>query len=444
MKIKKIICGFLTAAMLTSALGISASAANIGCRLSGFVYNGTSLPNTIELYDNIDTNFENPIDTITAPTGVFEFENVQPGTYSIKAERTGGLCCTITNIPVTSDLDISQAFETCLGDVNGDGKINADDLILVNNNYKRESSIKSISDPDIETNITSGGSPLSGSISGNLGGLAGTITLYDNTGNLIESKSDTIGNFIFENVPNGIYSVKFERPICTSYEIKDIVINGCNIDIATPLKIYLGDLNEDGIVNQLELDFVNTNYGKSNKTIQYMESSPSQTWDVSGWQTPVGGVFASLHEGVLYVYGNGAVRDYANSYWKSYLEDIAGVYIGSGVTYLGNSMFKNCTNLKTVKLITGLGCIGPQAFMGCTSLSNITFPASIGEIQSDAFHNCKKLNYIVFKHSINQELNIQNRAFYVQNGFVETDIESNNTYVKNYNWTLDNREVQFY
>ena len=85
----------------------------------------------------------------------------------------------------------------------------------------------------------------------------------------------------------------------------------------------------------------------------------------------------------------GAVRDYANSYWKSYLEDIAGVYIGSGVTYLGNSMFKNCTNLKTVKLITGLGCIGPQAFMGCTSLSNITFPASIGEIQSDAFHNCK-------------------------------------------------------
>ena len=92
MKIKKIICGFLTAAMLTSALGISASAANIGCRLSGFVYNGTSLPNTIELYDNIDTNFENPIDTITAPTGVFEFENVQPGTYSIKAERTGGLC----------------------------------------------------------------------------------------------------------------------------------------------------------------------------------------------------------------------------------------------------------------------------------------------------------------------------------------------------------------
>ena len=54
--------------------GISASAANIGCRLSGFVYNGTSLPNTIELYDNIDTNFENPIDTITAPTGVLNLK----------------------------------------------------------------------------------------------------------------------------------------------------------------------------------------------------------------------------------------------------------------------------------------------------------------------------------------------------------------------------------
>lgn len=444
MKIKKIICGFLTAAMLTSALGISASAANIGCRLSGFVYNGTSLPNTIELYDNIDTNFENPIDTITAPTGVFEFENVQPGTYSIKAERTGGLCCTITNIPVTSDLDISQAFETCLGDVNGDGKISLMDLNIINSNFRKESINKSISDADIESNATRSQSELSGSISGKLEGVSGTIILYDNTGNLVEAKTDAAENFIFENVPNGVYSIKFERPVCTAYEIKDIVINGCDIDILTPLKIYLGDLNEDGIINQLELDFVNTNYEKENKAVQYIESSPAYTWDVSGWQTPVGGVFASLHDGVLYVYGNGAVRDYANSYWKSYLEDIAGVYIGSGVTYLGNSMFKNCTNLKTVKLITGLGCIGPQAFMGCTSLSNITFPASIGEIQSDAFHNCKKLNYIVFKHSINQELNIQNRAFYVQNGFVETDIESNNTYVKNYNWTLDNREVQFY
>lgn len=443
MKIKKLISAFIAVIMLTSALGITVSAEDAGCRLSGFVYNGTSLPNTIELYDNIDTNFENPIDTITAPTGVFEFENVQPGTYSIKAERTGGLCCTITNIPVTSDLDISQVFETCLGDVNGDGKIDSIDLLLVNNNYYRESSIKSISDADIESNVTSSQSELSGSISGKLEGISGTITLYDNTGNLVEAKTDAAENFIFENVPNGVYSIKFERPVCTAYEIKDIVINGCDIDIVTPLKIYLGDLNEDGIINQLELDFVNTNYGKWNKAVQYIESSPAHTWDVSGWQTPVGGVLASLYEGVLYVYGNGAAADYANAYWANYLEDITAVYIGSGVTYLGNSMFKNCINLNTAKFITGLGCIGPQAFMGCTSLSNITFPASIGEIQRDAFHNCNKLKRIVFNHSDKQELYIQSRAFYVQNEIVKTRIESNNTYVRNYNWTLDNRNVQF-
>lgn len=443
MKIKKLISAFIAVIMLTSALGITVSAEDAGCRLSGFVYNGTSLPNTIELYDNIDTNFENPIDTITAPTGVFEFENVQPGTYSIKAERTGGLCCTITNIPVTSDLDISQAFETCLGDVNGDGKISLLDLSLLNNNYNRESSIKSISDADIESNVTSSQSELSGSISGKLEGISGTITLYDNTGNLVEAKTDAAENFIFENVPNGVYSIKFERPVCTAYEIKDIVINGCDIDIVTPLKIYLGDLNEDGIINQLELDFVNTNYGNENKAVQYIESSPAHTWDVSGWQTPVGGVLASLYEGVLYVYGNGAAADYANAYWSNYLEDITAVYIGSGVTYLGNSMFKNCVNLNTAKFITGLGCIGPQAFMGCTSLSNITFPASIGEIQRDAFHNCNKLKRIVFNHSDKQELYIQSRAFYVQNEIVKTRIESNNTYVRNYNWTLDNRNVQF-
>lgn len=443
MKIKKLISAFIAVIMLTSALGITVSAEDAGCRLSGFVYNGTSLPNTIELYDNIDTNFENPIDTITAPTGVFEFENVQPGTYSIKAERTGGLCCTITNIPVTSNLDISQVFETCLGDVNGDGKINSSDLSLLNNNYNRESINKSISDADIESNVTSSQSELSGSISGKLEGISGTITLYDNTGNLVEAKTDAAENFIFENVPNGVYSIKFERPVCTAYEIKDIVINGCDIDIVTPLKIYLGDLNEDGIINQLELDFVNTNYGKWNKAVQYIESSPAHTWEVSGWQTPVGGVLASLYEGVLYVYGNGAAADYANTYWANYLEDITAVYIGSGVTYLGNSMFKNCINLNTAKFITGLGCIGPQAFMGCTSLSNITFPASIGEIQRDAFHNCNKLKRIVFNHSDKQELYIQSRAFYVQNEIVKTRIESNNTYVRNYNWTLDNRNVQF-
>lgn len=59
--------------------------------------------------------------------------------------------------------------------------------------------------------------------------------------------------------------------------------------------------------------------------------------------------------------------------------------IGNSVEILGDSAFKNLTQLKKVTLAEGLLSIGSEAFRGCTALTEINLPASLTAIGSQAF-----------------------------------------------------------
>ena len=57
---------------------------------------------------------------------------------------------------------------------------------------------------------------------------------------------------------------------------------------------------------------------------------------------------------------------------------------------LGDSVFKNCTNLTEITLPDEISAIPQQAFYGCTSLTTV-HASNVTEIESEAFCNCTSL-----------------------------------------------------
>lgn len=67
--------------------------------------------------------------------------------------------------------------------------------------------------------------------------------------------------------------------------------------------------------------------------------------------------------------------------------DLATVNFGSGLTKIGSSAFSDCTALTQIIIPEGVKSIDGAAFEGCTSLSQITVPVSATIIDSGIFDN---------------------------------------------------------
>ena len=68
--------------------------------------------------------------------------------------------------------------------------------------------------------------------------------------------------------------------------------------------------------------------------------------------------------------------------------------IGSGVTGIGNSAFRECGSLTAVTIYEGVTVIGYNAFTSCGSLKGVALPVSLGTIGSGAFSDCDALKCI--------------------------------------------------
>ena len=113
------------------------------------------------------------------------------------------------------------------------------------------------------------------------------------------------------------------------------------------------------------------------------------------------GVYYSLIDGVLNIYGEGAIAPRTQSApnpspFKNNTE-IKKVVIGSGITQIGDWFFYGCTGIETLDLsnANSLYSIGNSAFSGCTALSNIIYPGELGVgitgLGANAFRNCSSL-----------------------------------------------------
>ena len=73
---------------------------------------------------------------------------------------------------------------------------------------------------------------------------------------------------------------------------------------------------------------------------------------------------------------------------------------GITITYMNPSVFKNCTNLKSVVIPDSITSINESMFWGCTSLESVTLPNTITTIFNNAFRECTALESINIPDSV--------------------------------------------
>lgn len=70
------------------------------------------------------------------------------------------------------------------------------------------------------------------------------------------------------------------------------------------------------------------------------------------------------------------------------------------VTSLGDSCFKGCTSLTSVKIPASVTALGDSCFNDCTSLESITIPASVTKLGWCCFKGCTGLTSITIPNSV--------------------------------------------
>lgn len=113
---------------------------------------------TVELYATGTTANPAYTTTIAAASGSgqvtqsFAFTSVAEGTYDLKVTKAGHTAYWVTGIPVgTDDVILESAVTMVCGDINGDGKVNANDLVLLTSsaNYNKSTEESSVPASDI-------------------------------------------------------------------------------------------------------------------------------------------------------------------------------------------------------------------------------------------------------------------------------------------------------
>ena len=68
------------------------------------------------------------------------------------------------------------------------------------------------------------------------------------------------------------------------------------------------------------------------------------------------------------------------------------IVINEGVTTIGNTAFKGCSNITSVSMPSTVTEIGSKSFENCTNLKTAKLPENIKKINSEAFYNCNNLS----------------------------------------------------
>ena len=76
------------------------------------------------------------------------------------------------------------------------------------------------------------------------------------------------------------------------------------------------------------------------------------------------------------------------------------IYIGDGVTSIGNYAFSYCHSLASITIPTGVTSIGSDAFIACFSLASITIPTGVTSIGTNTFNTCYSLASITIPTSV--------------------------------------------
>ena len=109
----------------------------------------------------------------------------------------------------------------------------------------------------------------------------------------------------------------------------------------------------------------------------------------------------------LTISGSGKISDYESDSlpWKSYVNKINKIIIGSGITELGTSAFTQMSNVTEVSIPGTVTSIGWSCFAGCTSLSRIQIPDGVKMIGGSAFSDCRSLTSLTIPDRVSNIFN---------------------------------------
>lgn len=109
----------------------------------------------------------------------------------------------------------------------------------------------------------------------------------------------------------------------------------------------------------------------------------------------------------------------------------------NGITTCGNSIFKDCTALKSVSYMSALKTIPNSFFYNCSSLSNISLGSSTTVIDEEAFRKCTSLKTITLPMGL-KEIGV--RAFF-ESGLTEITLPVTITTVADYAFSSSDLET---
>ena len=101
-------------------------------------------------------------------------------------------------------------------------------------------------------------------------------------------------------------------------------------------------------------------------------------------------------DGTLVIYGQGQTEDCWDHYpeFYQYRDQITGIVIEEGVTYVGAYLFDGLYRTAKLQLPQGLEYIATAAFLNCDSISRITVPASVTVMDANPFAGIEALTEI--------------------------------------------------
>ena len=134
-------------------------------------------------------------------------------------------------------------------------------------------------------------------------------------------------------------------------------------------------------------------------------------WMISQYEDGV------LTDWTLTISGKGAMPDFEGTGdpvcpWENEKQKIKKVIIEEGVTNIGKSAFRGCSELAEVHISKTVKKIGISAFQDCTALTQIDIPDSVNSVGSFAFIGCTRLTEVHTHWKNSYEINFGLFVFY--------------------------------
>lgn len=219
-----------------------------------------------------------------------------------------------------------------------------------------------------------------------------SVTIPDGTKNIGFGAFRDCSKLINVTMPNSVSTIR-EYAFGDCNNLKDVYYSGSREDWA---KI---SINSSG------------NTALTNATIHYSGGvdEPSGPNVGSGTFGAAGNnlTWTLDTNGLLIISGTGAMGDYGtvfsnpmNPPWDDHRSEIKQVKIESGVTNIGAHAFYDCGNMMGITIPGSVSEIGQNAFYGCTSLKNAAIPNGVTAIKQGTFVKCDNLEYVVIPASV--------------------------------------------